>query len=55
MPHAWAVTPARAIAIQRQLAARVKVEPPDGPLRYVATATAIALHRLYELERGASR
>ncbi len=36
MPHAWAVTPARAIAIQRQLAARVKIEPPAGPLRYVA-------------------
>jgi deoxyribonuclease V len=35
-PHPWSVTPARAIEIQRELAAKVRVRPPRGPLRRVA-------------------
>lgn len=35
-PHAWSVSPARAIAIQRRLAPRVKIERPRGALRYLA-------------------
>jgi deoxyribonuclease V len=35
-PHRWNVTPARAVEIQRWLATRVRIEPPLGPLRYVA-------------------
>jgi deoxyribonuclease V len=35
-PHRWNVTPARAVEIQRALAARVRVCAPQGPLRYVA-------------------
>lgn len=34
--HSWRLTPARAIALQRRLAARVQVGPPDRPLRRVA-------------------
>lgn len=35
-PHRWSVTPARAIAIQRELAARVRLRPLRGPLRRIA-------------------
>jgi deoxyribonuclease V len=34
--HEWAVTPREAIALQRELAGRIIVTPPDGPLRTVA-------------------
>ncbi len=36
VPHSWRVTPKRAIALQRALAARVRLEPPRAPLRYLA-------------------
>ena len=36
VPHSWRLTPKRAIALQRALAARVRLEPPKGPLRYLA-------------------
>lgn len=35
-PHGWNVSPARAIEIQRELAARIRRRPPRGPLRRVA-------------------
>jgi deoxyribonuclease V len=35
-PHRWSVTPARAIAIQRQLASLVLKQPLPGPARFVA-------------------
>ncbi len=37
-PHRWDVTPARAIAIQTSLAARVRIEPLAGVVRRVAGA-----------------
>ena len=37
-PHRWTVAPARAIAIQRKLAAQVRLEPLPGPVRTVAGA-----------------
>lgn len=36
VPHPWRLSPARAVAVQRRLAARVRVEPPPGPWRLVA-------------------
>lgn len=35
-PHPWNLTPREAIRRQRQLAARVRMEPPDPPLRFLA-------------------
>lgn len=35
-PHSWALTPREAIALQRQLAARVRVMKPPGELRFIA-------------------
>jgi deoxyribonuclease V len=35
-PHRWDVTPARAVAIQRELAARVRLEDPGREIRKVA-------------------
>jgi len=35
-PHAWTLAPARAVALQRRLAARVRVAAPETPLRRVA-------------------
>jgi deoxyribonuclease V len=35
-PHGWSVTPRRAIAIQKELAARIRVRSPRGPLRRIA-------------------
>jgi deoxyribonuclease V len=34
--HPWRVSPGRARAIQSELAARVRIEPPHGPLRLIA-------------------
>lgn len=36
LPHAWPSKPSAALALQRRLAARVQVQPPQGPLRWVA-------------------
>ncbi len=36
VPHRWKVTPARAVEIQRRLASRVRIESPQGALRFVA-------------------
>jgi deoxyribonuclease V len=36
VPHSWSLGPRRAIAVQRRLAARVRVEPPARPMRRVA-------------------
>ena len=35
-PHRWRLTPAQAIAVQRRLAAQVRVQRPRGPIRLVA-------------------
>lgn len=35
-PHSFRLSPRRAVAVQRELAGRVRVEPPPGPLRLVA-------------------
>ena len=35
-PHGWSVTPFRAVAIQKELAARVRLRPLRGPLRRIA-------------------
>jgi deoxyribonuclease V len=35
-PHGWSVTPRRAIEIQRELAGKVRIRPPHGPLKRVA-------------------
>ncbi len=35
-PHGWNLTPKRAVALQRKLAARVVVEPPRSPINLVA-------------------
>jgi deoxyribonuclease V len=35
-PHAWTLTPREAIALQKELAARVVVSKPAGELRLVA-------------------
>lgn len=35
-PHSFRLSPRRAVAVQRELAGRVRVEPPAGPLRLVA-------------------
>lgn len=36
VPHPWRLSPQQAIAVQRRLAARVCVQPPSGPWRFVA-------------------
>lgn len=62
LPHRWNLTPAEAIALQRELAARVRIEPPPGPLRFVAGVDAafspdgrqcLAGVVLWDLETGA--
>ncbi len=35
-PHAWNLSPTRAVAVQRRLASRVRYERPRRALRYVA-------------------
>lgn len=60
-PHRWAVTPKRAVGIQRALAARVRVERPSAPIRLVAgvdaafdeeSARCLAGVVLWDLRRG---
>lgn len=36
IPHRWDVTPRRAVAIQRRLAAQIVNKAPAGPLRFIA-------------------
>lgn len=36
VPHRWSVTPSRAIAIQKRLAARVRIAAPRVPIRRIA-------------------
>ena len=61
VPHAWAVSPKRAVAIQRQLAGRVRQTPPRAPIRLVAGvdlafsrdgAQCIAGVVVWDLDRG---
>lgn len=35
VPHSWRLSPARALAVQRRLAARVRIEPLAGGVRFV--------------------
>ncbi len=60
-PHPWAVSPKRAVAIQRQLAGRVRQTPPRSPIRLVAGvdlafsrdgARCIAGVVVWDLDRG---
>ncbi len=61
VPHAWAVSPKRAVAIQRQLADRVRQMPLRAPIRLVAGvdlafsrdgARCIAGVVVWDLDRG---
>lgn len=61
-PHRFALTPARAVAVQRRLASRVKIAPPRRALRLLAGvdcafsrdgARCHAVAVLWDLERGA--
>ncbi len=42
--HEWDITPAQAVALQRKLAGRVRVEPVAGPVRTVAGTDCAFLH-----------
>lgn len=58
-PHAWNLSPKRAVAVQRRLASRVRVERPARPLRFVAgidcaflADTVLASAVLYDVVTG---